>query len=374
MYGQLSACGRGVWAFQFTKLPHLIAAVPPPGSRMPNTILPTTIFQPERTVCRSPMQYDSAVVARQLSSPLLHGRSTSPLQQRGPHPPQAMPRLKQIAGGMRTLHYTPAHGEAKGLVILAPGGMGGMGPGVPPASHDFFSPSVPSVYSVLARRLAEDHHFAVMHFTWKIPSKATPNKVVGGAVRTPRRVRECADDVAAVARALRVAHGGVLGKLPLVLIGFSSEACAAVMAAASLSLAHADVAKGVDPVAGVICLAPGLRTNGHQHDYGGCDTLSCLEALASAHVPLLLMHGLDDTAIEPESTALTFEAATGPKTACFVQHADHGMGARFDDVLTRLLVWVPALFRRFDVVGNAAGEVRVPELDDALGLGRVDTL
>ena len=276
---------------------------------------------------------------------------------------------------MRALHYTPAHGApAKGLVVLAPGGMGGMGPGVPQGAGNSFSAAVPSIYSLLARSLVDDFQLAVMHFTWKVPTKATPGQVVGDAVRTSHRVKECADDVAAAARALRVAHGGVFGQVPIVLIGFSSEACAAVMAAALLATAGKQIAEGIAPLAGVICIAPGLRTNDARHSYGGCDTLGCLEAMAKLRLPLLLMHGLDDQAIEPESTALCFEAAGGPRGAVFVQHAGHDLGTRADDVLTRLLDWVPKLFRRFDVVGQSGGQFEVPELDEALGLGRVDTL
>ena len=335
-------------------------------------ILPTNTFQPERS-SKSPLHHhESSVVARQLASPLLHLRSRSPERER--NPPQAMPRLKTFEGGMRALLYSPAHGTAKGLVVLAPGGMGGMGPCVPQGTGNTFSAAIPSMYSVLARRLAEDHQYAVMHFTWKVPTKAFPGQIAGDAVRRAHRVKECSDDVAVAARALRVAHGGVFGNVPVVLIGFSSEACAGVMAAASLTIAGKKTAEGVAPLAGVICIAPGLRTNDPRHNYGGCDTLSCLEAMASVRLPLLLMHGLEDKAIEPESTALCFEAATGPRSAVFVQHADHDLGARFDDVLTRLLDWVPALFRRFDVVGQSGGQFDVPELDETLGLGRVDTL
>ena len=303
--------------------------------------------------------------SRQLSSPLLHERSSSP--ERHSHPPQALPRLRTLENGLRCLNYVPAHGHARGLVILAPGGTGGMGPGVPAGSTDFFSPGVPSIYSVLARRLAEEN-YAVCHFTWKVPVAFR-----SGRTRTsPLRVRECADDVATAARSLRVAHGV---NLPLVLVGFSSEACAAVMAAAVLSIKRSTPsAAGVGPLAGVVCIGMGLRTDDAKHNYAGCDTISCLDAFALVKLPVLLMHGAEDVTIEPEASALAYESARGPKAVVFVSAADHELTNRFDDVLTQMLAWIPGLFRRFSVAGDCGGQLVCPEVDEALGLGRVYTL
>ena len=323
----------------------------------------------------SPVHPCSSSVSRQLIAPLVHGSSSSPERAEKYRPPQAAPRLTTLEGGARGLHYKPAgcSTAAKGLVVLAPGGKGGMGPGVPASSkHDFFSPGVPSIYSVLARRMTEEG-YAVMHFSWSRPSAWTAS-----SARTPRRVRECADDVAAAAHALRVAHDySATGKggapLPMVLVGFSGEACAAVLAAATLSLGGS-ATRQIGPLAGVVCLAPSLRTNDPQMHYGGVDTVSCVDALSQAQLPLMLMHGLLDMTNDPEASALTYEASRGPKTAVFVNDADHNMLRRYDDVLSLLLGWVPGLLRRYDVVGASGGQFGTGEIDAEIGIGRVITL
>ena len=134
--------------------------------------------------------------------------------------------------------------------------------------------------------------------------------------------------------------------------------------------------KHIGPIAGVVCIAPGLRTNDRQWHYGGCDTLSCLGAMGTAQLPLLLLHGLSDTIIEPESTVLAFNASSGPTAATLIQHADHTLKARFDDVLTLLLGWLPDLVRRYQVVGDAAGQFSVDDdtIFSTLGLGKMATI
>ena len=128
-------------------------------------------------------------------------------------------------------------------------------------------------------------------------------------------------------------------------------------------------------LAGLVCLAPGLRTNDKRWHYGGCDTLSCLQAIGTARVPLLLLHGLRDVTIEPESTALVFEASKGPTAAVLVQHADHMMRERFDDVLSLLLNWLPDLVRRYRIVGDSGGQLDCDATAfPSLGLGRMATL
>ena len=84
--------------------------------------------------------------------------------------------------------------------------------------------------------------------------------------------------------------------------------------------------------------------------YHGCDTLSCLEALAQAKLPLMLMHGLVDSTVEPEAAAAMYEAARGPKGACLIRDADHAMTQRFDAVLAKLREWLPGLLRRQGVL------------------------
>ena len=57
----------------------------------------------------------------------------------------------------------------------------------------------------------------------------------------------------------------------------------------------------------------------------------------------MLMHGLEDTTVEAEATALIYESARGPKACCLLRGCDHTMATRFDDALSVLLMWVPGL-------------------------------
>ena len=54
--------------------------------------------------------------------------------------------------GLRLHHYRP-DGRATGLVVLAPGSRGGMGPGQTKATQNLFSLRIRSIYTQLARRL-----------------------------------------------------------------------------------------------------------------------------------------------------------------------------------------------------------------------------
>jgi alpha-beta hydrolase superfamily lysophospholipase len=243
-----------------------------------------------------------------------------------------------------------------------------MGPGVYEQHQSVFSPVSSSIFSVLSRRLAEEG-LAVCHFAWRSPSH-------GSSMRTPRRVRECADDVVAAVNSLRVAHDDSTAgtaPLPVVLVAHSSEACAAVMAAGALSLSGAEK-RALGPLAGVVALASGMRVNDSRYNYGVCDTTGCLETFAKHGTPLMLMHGLADTIVEAQASRLIFESARGPRAAVLLRDCDHQMDARADEVTARLLEWVPALQRRYLVLGDSCGQLACREADAALGIGRLETL
>lgn len=275
--------------------------------------------------------------------------------------------LKTLEGGVRVLHYIPpSNVTPKGLVVILPGDRSmPMGPGAPaevkPKSA-IFSSSATTIFSVLARRLAEEG-YCVSHFAWRaIPANAN--------LRTPQRVRECADDVLASTTSLRLAHDRSSANgapLPLVLVAHSSEGCAAAMAAACLSLSGA---KGRDlgPLAGIVACSSGLRVDDGRFHYGGCDTMSCLSTFGRFGMPLMLMHGLEDTTVEAEATALIYESARGPKACCLLRGCDHTMATRFDDALSVLLMWVPGLHKRYGVLGDSRGQLRCVEADRELGL------
>lgn len=281
---------------------------------------------------------------------------------------QVPPMLKTLENGQRCLHYTPAAGVAtRGFVVITPGGPGmPMGPGaapeLSPRSGPVFSSGTTTIFSVLARRLTEEGYI-VCHMSWRV---ARPN---GTALRLPRRVRECADDIVTAAQSLRVAYDSRDAPLPVALLAHSSEGCAAAMAAAALSLTGAK-GRSLGPLAGVVTLGTGLRVTDARYNYGDCDTLGCLRTYARFGMPIMLMHGLEDPTLEAEATALIYESATGPKAACLLRGCDHSFVSRFDDALSVLLHWVPGLLRRYGVLGDSRGLLHCKEADRELGLGQ----
>eukprot|EP00966_Prymnesium_polylepis_P166926 3858724-Prymnesium_polylepis.1 len=86
----------------------------------------------------------------------------------------AAPRLITLddRDGPMSLHYYPPGGdEARGLVVLAPGSRGGMGPGQVACGKGTtigkFDPSIRCVYPLLAQRLAS-LGFAIAHLNWRL--------------------------------------------------------------------------------------------------------------------------------------------------------------------------------------------------------------
>ena len=81
----------------------------------------------------------------------------------------------------------------QGLVVLAPGSRGGMGPGQTPATIGKFYPATRSVYTALARQLAA-RRVAVCHLTWR--SNPTRPGAPRGTLKAPQTLLDGATDIA----------------------------------------------------------------------------------------------------------------------------------------------------------------------------------
>ena len=323
------------------------------------------------------------------------------------------PETRFLEGGsLRCIHWKPT-GVVHGLVLLAPGAQGGMGPWQNPSGDSrlanptfLFSSAIPCIYNELAQQLAQAG-FAVAHITWRLPpSRAgTPRSVLTSA----RSLLECAADVATAARFLRVAHelDAQTPTLPLVLVGYCFGAAAA-SAAAALALTGGKITKAKPtttalaaggpkthifgattpasscslggPLVGVVGLSTAFRADDMKsrvggNAYGGCDSTTCAETLARFAVPLLMMHGLDDTVVDVDHAALFFEAAQGPKSLALLIGAGHTLSARSAAVVPTVLTWVRTLARRHAVTGVLTGQVRPPpEVENGVAFGRVITM
>ena len=322
---------------------------------------------------------------------------------------------------MHLHHYRPPVGTGvRGLIVLAPGSRGGMGPGQTSSTIGKFDPAIRCIYPLLARHLAAELGLAVCQFNWrKCPTrKGAPP----GTLKSAETLAQGAADVALAVRFLRATHDGS-ELLPLVLVGFSFGS-PAVLAAAKLSCGldmipsaatssatHSDVTRELEcasaneqpgtqpaavacalavcddeqresgrksgsraercslgPLLGVISLSGGLRvaidgsaelirigdrleggaSRSRPKDYAGCDSESCVRALADAGVPVLFTHGLADVTVDPNASKAIYDAAPGPKTILWLDGADHHCRARFDELLGTLGAWIFALFHRYD--------------------------
>jgi pimeloyl-ACP methyl ester carboxylesterase len=290
-------------------------------------------------------------------------------------------------------HYRPT-GRPRGLVVLAPGSRGGMGPGQTPNTIGKFSPAIRSIYSVLARKLA-DSGLAMIHFTWRL--NPTRKGAPPGTLKAPKTLDEGVADIACAASFLRAAYGSAL---PLVLVGFSFGGPAVMAAAATALAATADADEGdggdgdrsatgaaserglahssMGPLAGVVTMGCGLRvavgsgleaigvqlkggaSKARPRDYGGTDSAACTRAFAAAQLPLLMVHGLADVTVDPKASAAIFDCATGPKVAVWLRGADHHMRSRFDELIAILSNWMSGLVNEeltSQIVGLAIARV-----------------
>jgi len=338
-----------------------------------------------RVLCRQSAMASRASPSLKAAQP--HPRG-GPASRGAPSSHPVMRVISDARGKMRLLHYSPV-GEVRGLVVLAPGSRGGMGPGQLPATIGKFDPTIRCIYTLLAHHLMSKHGLAVCHFHWR--QCPTRKGAPPGTLKSPETLRDGASDVALAARFLRsVTKTG--DNLPLVLLGFSFGS-PAVLAAAALSCAAASRRSNeaepafIGPLAGVISLSGGLRvavdgtpevvsigdklkggaSRSRPKEYGGVDSEGCVAALASAGVPLLLTHGLSDVTVDPGASKAIYDVATGPKAILWLEGADHHCRARFDELLDALSRWVPALVHQsIDPSGSVFADATAARLADEL--------
>ena len=290
---------------------------------------------------------------------------------KAPPPPKANPRLVSIpdksGGDSLKAHYYHTK-QPKGLVVLAPGSRGGMGPGQIPASVGKFDPSIRAVYPQLAKLLNREG-IACIHFTWRL--NPTRKGAPPGTLKSPVQLLLGVEDISLAARYLRAQQGKAGEALPMVILGFSFGG-PAVMAAGALaccpdttSLDGAPGA-GLSPLHGVVTMGCGMRVSkqGSQHfkdvgdrlvggasrarprEYGGLDSESCVDAYARSNLPLAMIHGLADVTVDPEASATIFARARGPKAALWLRDGDHHSRNRMDVVVATMAEWVPSLLKR----------------------------
>ena len=258
-----------------------------------------------------------------------------------------MPRLVSVPDRsnpddpLRVMYYCADEGvKARGLVVLAPGSRGGMGPGQehrgPSNTIGQFNPRIGCIYPTVARELASQG-YAVVHLTWRL--NPTRKGAPPGTLKSPAQLRLGVADIALAARYLRAQNGKRGATLPLVLVGFSFGG-PSTMAAAALAVlddggvaATAAGASGLAPLAGVVTIGCGMRVDhggsaafkaignalvggasrARPHDYGGLDSESCVDTYAAAGLPFAMIHGLADVTVDPKASATIFARARGPK-------------------------------------------------------------
>ena len=327
-----------------------------------------------------------------------------PSSKRTAPPPEAKKNPRQVGiadqlGGetLRAHFYQAQKKPVIGLAVLAPGSRGGMGPGQTPATIGQFRPSVPSVYPVVARRLAEQG-IACIHLTWRL--NPTRKGAPPGTLKSPTQLMLGVEDISLAARYLRAQHGARGVQLPLVLVGFSFGG-PAVMATGALAVADGGeeaggMGRGVRPLHGVVTMGCGMRVSkqgsaafqatglrlvggsskAKPHDYHGLDSESCVDALARAGTPLAMIHGLADVTVDPTASQTIFARAPGPKAALWLEGADHQARTRFDDIVATLLNWLPALVARplphLSAAPDGAALGSAPPLPQPESLPRVD--
>ena len=283
---------------------------------------------------------------------------------------------------LRVMYYC-AEGKARGLVVLAPGSRGGMGPGQehrgPGNTIGQFKPRISCIYPNVAKELASQG-YAVVHLTWRL--NPTRKGAPPGTLKSPAQLLLGVADIALAARYARAQQGKRGARLPLVLIGFSFGG-PSTMAAAAIAVtpddgasAAATGATGLTPIAGVVTLGCGMRVDhrgseafkdignrlvggasrARPHDYGGVDSESCVDAYAAAGLPLAMIHGLADVTVDPTASATIFARARGPKAALWLEGADHHARSRADVIERTLIEWIPALLTRPLPDGGARGE------------------
>ena len=298
------------------------------------------------------------------------------------------PEVRVLDHGLRIHHYRPVGKECKGIVVLAPGGRGGMGPGelspsggpgTPRAgsstttSAGLFSPNIVSVFSRLGASLTPEG-LAVCHLTWRSPPIRPGSS--RDMLRKGKTLKEARLEVEAAVRFMRLAHepDSLSPALPLVLVGFCFGGAAA-LAAAATSL-RGEWKDGLGPIIGVlgIGLAPRVEDGSPLRSYAGCDTLSCVQLLASSAVPLLLLHGTSDELVDVWAASNLFDAIQGPKAAGWLAGAEHDLTSRHEAVHQTARSWIQGLLRRSRVCSGMLTQLQLPEeAEEGIPFGKAVT-
>jgi len=75
------------------------------------------------------------------------------------------------------------------------------------------------------------------------------------------------------------------------------------------------------------------------------EAVSPVEAARRIHVPVLLIHGAEDTDTPPEHSRRVFEALAGPKELLIVTGAHHNESLRREETWRQIQGWVDHVLR-----------------------------
>ena len=308
------------------------------------------------------------------------------------------PEVRVLDHGLRVHHYRPVGKVCRGIVVLAPGGRGGMGPGeLSPSggqaspragssttmSAGLFSPSIVSVFTRLGVSLTKEG-IAVCHLTWRSPPmRPGASRDLLHKVKT---LREAQLEIEAAVRFMRTVHelDSLSPALPLVLVGFCFGGAAALAAAATSLRSTVPVRgpptmpenKGLGPLAGVLGMGLALRIDDGSptRSYADLDTFNCVPVLARAAVPLLLLHGTSDELIGATAASLLFDAIEGPKAAGWLVGAEHDLISRHEAAHQTAHAWILGLLHRSRVCGGMLMQMQPPkESEEGIPFGRAVT-
>ena len=258
-------------------------------------------------------------------------------------------------------------------------------PGISPsaasgaASAALFSPHMVSIYTVLSTALTFEG-IAVCHVTWRSPP-LRPGALHDKILKS-KTLKDGVSEIACAVKYMRRTHetDALAPTLPLVLVGHCYGGAAALAAAAISQRTPPSDRLALGPLAGVVALAlaprhgvngrtSGLSAAGRLCEAG--DTLSCMQQLTDASVPLLLLHGTSDSVIGLAEVALLFDAAVGPKAAGWLIGAEHDLHSRADAVVATTAKWALGLLRRYAVSSGMLTQLPPPrEADEGIPFGQ----
>ena len=106
----------------------------------------------------------------------------------------------RLGGDGLRAHFYKAEKPVVGLIVLAPGSRGGMGPGQTPSTIGKFSPDIRCIYTLVAKQLAS-RGIATLHFTWRL--NPTRKGAPAGTLKSPSQLVLGVEDISLAARFLR---------------------------------------------------------------------------------------------------------------------------------------------------------------------------